>query len=57
MWFLTEVFIFVQLAKRGLNVVLISRTLEKLNDVAKEIGKRCIFLAIISVQTRALSNR
>jgi len=28
-----------ELAKRGLNIVLISRTIEKLNKTATEIGK------------------
>lgn len=32
--------LLLQLAKRGLNVVMISRTLEKLQRVATEIGKR-----------------
>lgn len=34
--------LLLQLAKRGLNIVMISRTLEKLQRVASEIGK-CLF--------------
>ena len=30
---------FMQLARKGLNVVLMSRSREKLDKVAKEIGK------------------
>ena len=30
-----------QLAERGINVVLISRTAEKLDNCAKEIGYKC----------------
>lgn len=35
---------FHQLAERGMNVVIMSRTKETLNQVAKEIGKSLISL-------------
>ena len=46
-----EIFIYlllVQLAKRGMNVVLISRSEDKLNAVAEEFGKILLRLVKIS---------
>lgn len=36
-----------ELAKRGLNIVLISRSIDKLNKIASEIGKSKTIILII----------
>ena len=38
-----------QLAKKGMNLVLISRSAEKLNIVAKEISLQCLILISVYV--------
>lgn len=49
-----------QLAKRGVNIVLISRTKERLEEVAKELGKmKCLMIIVLEgkykIKTRVLT--
>lgn len=36
-----------QLAQRGINIVLVSRSLDKLTEMANELGNKCVQFAVL----------